>query len=49
MERLARTMMSARNLAEFEKEHQTDLSIGFKDIGRVRANGLSRGCFRPPG
>ncbi len=38
MERLARTMMSARNLAEFEKEHQTDLSIGFKDIGRVRAN-----------
>jgi len=38
MERLARTMMSARLLAEFEKNHQVDLSIGFKDIGRVRAN-----------
>ncbi|WP_096461926.1 type IV pilus twitching motility protein PilT [Sulfurifustis variabilis] len=38
MERLARTMMSARLLAQFEKEHQVDLSIGFKDIGRVRAN-----------
>jgi twitching motility protein PilT len=38
MERLARTMMSARLQAEFEKAHQADLSIGFKDIGRVRAN-----------
>ena len=38
MERLARTMMSARLVAEFEKNHQVDLSIGFKDIGRVRAN-----------
>src|SRR3970282_1395784 len=38
MERLARTMMSARLLAVFEKSHQVDLSIGFKDIGRVRAN-----------
>lgn len=38
MERLARTMMSARLLADFEKDHQVDLSIGFKDIGRVRAN-----------
>jgi twitching motility protein PilT len=38
MERLARTMMSARLLALFEKNHQVDLSIGFKDIGRVRAN-----------
>lgn len=38
MERLARTMMSARLLAQFEKDHQVDLSIGFKDIGRVRAN-----------
>jgi len=38
MDRLARTMMSARHLAEFETEHQVDLSIGFKDIGRVRAN-----------
>jgi len=38
MERLARTMMSARLQAEFEKSHQTDLSIGFKDIGRVRCN-----------
>ncbi|GAB4511556.1 MAG: type IV pilus twitching motility protein PilT [Sulfuricaulis sp.] len=38
MERLARTMMSARLLTIFEKSHQVDLSIGFKDIGRVRAN-----------
>jgi twitching motility protein PilT len=38
MERLARTMMSARLQQIFEKEHQADLSIGFKDIGRVRAN-----------
>ncbi len=38
MERLSRTMMSARLLAIFEKAHQVDLSIGFKDIGRVRAN-----------
>ncbi|HYA37014.1 MAG TPA: PilT/PilU family type 4a pilus ATPase [Candidatus Methylomirabilis sp.] len=38
MERLSRTMMSARLLAQFEKSHQVDLSIGFKDIGRVRAN-----------
>ena len=38
MERLSRTMMSARLLAMFEKSHQVDLSIGFKDIGRVRAN-----------
>ena len=38
MERLSRTMMSARLLALFEKSHQVDLSIGFKDIGRVRAN-----------
>jgi twitching motility protein PilT len=38
MERLARTMMSARLIAEFEQHHQVDLSIGFKDIGRVRAN-----------
>ena len=38
MERLSRTMMSARLLAIFEKSHQVDLSIGFKDIGRVRAN-----------
>jgi twitching motility protein PilT len=38
MERLARTMMSARLLTQFEKSHQVDLSIGFKDIGRVRAN-----------
>jgi twitching motility protein PilT len=38
MERLARTMMSARLQTQFEKEHQVDLSIGFKDIGRVRAN-----------
>jgi len=38
MERLSRTMMSARLLGIFEKSHQVDLSIGFKDIGRVRAN-----------
>ena len=38
MERLSRTMMSARLLSIFEKSHQVDLSIGFKDIGRVRAN-----------
>jgi twitching motility protein PilT len=38
MERLARTMMSARLQSQFEKDHQVDLSIGFKDIGRVRAN-----------
>lgn len=38
MEQLSRTMMSAKNMAEFEKEHQVDMSIGFKDIGRVRAN-----------
>jgi twitching motility protein PilT len=38
MEKLARTMMSARLLAQFEVSHQVDLSIGFKDIGRVRAN-----------
>lgn len=38
MERLARNMMSARLMSIFEKEHQVDLSIGFKDIGRVRAN-----------
>lgn len=38
MDRLSRTMMSARQLSIFEKAHQVDLSIGFKDIGRVRAN-----------
>ncbi len=38
MERLSRTMMSARLMTQFEKAHQVDLSIGFKDIGRVRAN-----------
>ncbi len=38
MERLSRTVMPSHLIAEFEKEHQVDLSIGFKDIGRVRAN-----------
>jgi len=38
MERLARTMMPPRLLTRFEQDHQADLSIGFKDIGRVRAN-----------
>jgi twitching motility protein PilT len=40
MERLSRTIMSARLIAEFDRNHQADLSIGFKDIGRVRANVL---------
>ena len=38
MESLSRTMMTPRNQEEFDREHQVDLSIGFKDIGRVRAN-----------
>ena len=38
MDRLSRTMMTARNVADFERDHQVDLSIGFKDVGRVRAN-----------
>ncbi len=38
LERIGRTMMSARHITEFEKSHQVDLSFGFKDIGRVRAN-----------
>ncbi len=38
MERLARTIMTPRLSETFEREHQVDLSIGFKDIGRVRAN-----------
>ncbi len=38
MDRLAKTMMSARLQQMFETAHQVDLSIGFKDIGRVRAN-----------
>ena len=38
MERLARTMMTPRNSEEFDNKRQVDLSIGFKDIGRVRAN-----------
>ncbi len=38
MDRLARTMMSPRLAAQFDRDHQVDLSIGFKDIGRVRAN-----------
>lgn len=38
MERLSRTIMSARLISEFDRNHQADLSIGFKDIGRVRAN-----------
>ncbi|MHB8254847.1 MAG: type IV pilus twitching motility protein PilT [Acidiferrobacter sp.] len=31
-------MMDARQLALFERDHQVDLSRGFKGIGRVRAN-----------
>jgi len=38
MEKLTRTMMTDKNLKEFDTVHQVDLSIGFKDIGRVRAN-----------
>lgn len=38
MERMARSMMSPRQQSIFEQAQQVDLSIGFKDIGRVRAN-----------
>jgi twitching motility protein PilT len=38
MDRLTKTMMSVRLQQIFEQHHQVDLSIGFKDIGRVRAN-----------
>lgn len=38
MEALAETMMSDRHKEIFAKDRQVDLSIGFKDIGRVRAN-----------
>ncbi|MFQ5993762.1 MAG: type IV pilus twitching motility protein PilT [Acidiferrobacterales bacterium] len=38
LDRIARTMMSARHVTDFERDHQVDLSFGFKDIGRVRAN-----------
>jgi twitching motility protein PilT len=38
MERLARAIMTPRLSESFERDHQVDLSIGFKDIGRVRAN-----------
>lgn len=38
MDNLANTMMTTKNAEEFERDHQVDLSIGFKDIGRVRAN-----------
>lgn len=38
MEVLANTMMSTRHQEQFRQDHQVDLSLGFKDIGRVRAN-----------
>ena len=38
MEQLARAMMSPRQQDIFEQSRQVDLSLGFKDIGRVRAN-----------
>jgi twitching motility protein PilT len=38
LEKLAHGMMSERHRAQFERDHQVDLSLGFKDIGRVRAN-----------
>ena len=38
MDSLARTMMTPKNTEEFDRDRQVDLSVGFKDIGRVRAN-----------
>ncbi len=38
MEALAQVMMSDRHKEAFVHDRQVDLSIGFKDIGRVRAN-----------
>jgi len=38
MERLAQAMMTPRQRDIFEQSRQVDLSLGFKDIGRVRAN-----------
>jgi len=38
LEKLATGMMSERHRKLFERDHQVDLSVGFKDIGRVRAN-----------
>ena len=38
METLSHTMMAERHREEFKRNHQVDLSMGFKDIGRVRAN-----------
>ncbi len=35
---LSVSMMSERHQESFERDRQVDLSIGFKDIGRVRAN-----------
>jgi twitching motility protein PilT len=38
LEKLANSVMSERHQKQFERDHQVDLSVGFKDIGRVRAN-----------
>ena len=38
LEKLANSVMSERHQKQFEENHQVDLSVGFKDIGRVRAN-----------
>lgn len=38
LEQLAQALMSPRLQAIFNQDHQVDLSIGFKDIGRVRAH-----------
>ncbi len=38
MELLSATMMSERHKESFDRDRQVDLSLGFKDIGRVRAN-----------
>lgn len=38
MEKLALKMMADRHRRIFDAERQVDLSLGFKDVGRVRAN-----------
>ncbi len=38
LEQLARGLMSERQQGIFATKHQVDLSVGFKDIGRVRAH-----------
>ena len=38
LDQLARSLMSERQRVIFDQDHQVDLSVGFKDIGRVRAH-----------